>query len=162
MNSEAKRQYLRKAYQVATKYSPDPSTKVGAIIISTSGHIIEGWNHLPSGVEIDLNDRDLKYKMIEHAERAAIFYAARKGIALEGATMVCPWAACADCARAIAESGFKEVVCHGNAIDATPERWRKDIEIATIIFKAAGVPYTHYYGDSGQCENLFDGQIWHP
>jgi dCMP deaminase len=154
--------YLRSAYQLADLYSPDPSTKVGAIIV-TKSNIISGWNHLPPGLdEFDLTDRALKYKIIEHAERDAIFKAANEGISLYGATMFCPWAACCDCARAIVLSGIKEVVCHGNALEMTPDRWREDTELAKKIFEASGVIYTWWYGKLGDCQNLFDGKVWYP
>jgi dCMP deaminase len=153
---------LRSAYRIAHLYSPDPSTKVGAIIL-TQSHMFMGWNHLPPGLDnFDLTDRALKYKIIEHAERDAIFKAAKEGVSLEGATMYCPWAACCDCARAIVLSGIKEVVCHGNALEMTPDRWREDTELAKKIFEASGVTYTWWYGKLGYCQNLFDGKVWYP
>jgi dCMP deaminase len=155
--------YLRQAYVVADEGSPDPSTRVGAIIRTTDNTIISGCNHLPPGMEdIDLSDRALKYKVIEHAERDVIYKAVRRGLCLQDATMYCPWAACCDCARAIVLSGIKEVVCHGNALDQTPDRWREDIELAKKILVGGGVKYTWWYGELGQCQNLFNGTYWNP
>jgi len=45
-----------------------------------------------------------------HAERNIIFYAAKKGIALEGATMYVSHAPCIGCAQAMAASGIIRVV----------------------------------------------------
>jgi len=151
---------LRRAYHLAER-SSDPSTKVGAIILHDLDECY-GWNHTPPGIEIDLTDRVLKYKVIEHAERHAIFNAAKHGIALLNTILVCPWAACADCARAIALSGIFEVVCHGDAIDKTPERWQQDMAIAAQIFAGSGVKYTKFYGKLDYCENLFNGETWYP
>ena len=161
MNKTRFRGFLRRAYQLAEENSPDPSTKVGAIIVHSIGEFY-GWNHTPKGIEIDLTDRVLKYKAIEHAERHAIFNAARHGIALLNTTLVCPWAACADCARAIALSGIARVICHGDALDKTPERWQQDIELAAKIFEGSGVRYVKWYGKVGGCKNLFDGRVWEP
>jgi dCMP deaminase len=165
MIEQEMRNYLREAYSLALN-SPDPSTKVGALIllaVGGSGYpVCFGWNHIPAGITIDLTDRVLKYKVIEHAERAAIFQAARRGIALEGAILVCPWACCCDCARAITLSGISEVVSHGDAIDKTPSRWQQDIDLAAKIFASGNVKYTKFYGKIGDCENLFNGGIWHP
>jgi hypothetical protein len=44
----------------------------------------------------------------------------------------------------------------------TPDRWRKDIELAKKIFSGGGVKYTWWYGKVGQCKNLFDGRYWCP
>lgn len=48
----------------------------------------------------------------EHAERNAIAFAARKGVALEGSTMHVTHMPCLDCARSIINAGVEEVVYH--------------------------------------------------
>lgn len=155
--------YLRLAYITADENSPDPSTKVGAIIVCNNYNVHYGWNHLTPGFnDIDLSDRRLKYKVMEHAERDSIFKAANNGDTLNGAIMYCPWAACCDCARAIVLSGIKEVVCHTNALIQTPFRWKEDIMLADKIFSASGVKYTWWDGKIGDCQNLFDGKVWYP
>jgi len=60
---------------------------------------------LPSGV-------GLEYCNCSHAERNAIFNAARKGIATEGAKIIC-WCGvpCHDCSIAIVQAGIKKVYC---------------------------------------------------
>jgi len=155
--------YLRQAYILADENSPDNSTRVGAIIVSYAFGVYSGWNKLPPGLEgVDISDRKFKYKIIEHAERVAIFQATYAGDSLAGATMYCPWAACCDCARAIVLSGIKEVVCHGEALEQTPDRWKEDIDLAKKIFEAGGVTYTLWYGKLGNCRNLFNGEYWYP
>src|SRR4030042_499756 len=151
---------LRDAYSFAWEHSPDPSTQVGAVIITNMFGSIYGCNHVMPGLDVDLTNRNLKYKVIEHAERDAIFKATKQGWSLDGAIMYCPWAACCECARAIVLSGIKEVVCHGNALDMTPERWREDIGFAKKIFEAGCVKYTWWYGKIDKCKNLFDGKVW--
>ena len=153
--------YLQGAYNVA-KNSPDVSTKVGAILVNSDGEIISMSYNSPL-VNLPTNaSREDKYKYTSHAEEKAILVAARLGCSTRGATLYCPWAACHDCAKAIVVSGIKEVVAHGDAIDKTPERWADSINAAMRLFEENGVIYTKVYGKIGDCENLFDGEIWYP
>ena len=109
--------YLNVAIEVA-KMSPDPSVQNGAIIINfdeeVQGPMLYGigWNHIPLGKDKPERwERPAKYMWVEHAERAAIYNNCNTGLgSLEGATMYCPWASCADCARGIVESGIARLV----------------------------------------------------
>jgi len=56
--------------------------------------------------------RPAKYRWTEHAERNAIFSAARMGVSIVGATMYLPWFPCAECARAIVQSGIGALVAY--------------------------------------------------
>jgi len=47
-----------------------------------------------------------------HAEQNAIAYAARNGVAIEGATIYIRMEPCPVCARLLIASGIKRVVCH--------------------------------------------------
>jgi dCMP deaminase len=61
-----------------------------------------GDNGFPRGADDDLearHARPAKHKWTEHAERNAIFAAARAGIPIDGCTMYLPWFPCMDCAR---------------------------------------------------------------
>ena len=152
---------LRDAYLVA-RFSDDKSTKVGAIIYSYYGdELTTGCNKLLVNLPSDA-PREEKYMFVAHAEESAISRAAREGKKLSGAIMVCPWAACHDCAKAIVQAGIYDVYAHGDAIDKTPERWEKSYEAARIMFRENGVNYTNVYGKIGGCENLFDGEVWYP
>lgn len=164
------RDLMRVAYKVADDYSPDTSTKVGALVIvgnkadEGGGSVVQGWNHYTPGFGNKPEDfeRPRKYKLIEHAERHAVYTAAKHGYCTTGGIMVCPWAACTDCARAIILSGLKKIIAHGNALEKTPERWREELELAKTMFHDAGVEYEWWYGQVGDCRNLFDGQYWSP
>jgi len=154
------------AYKLATK-SPDPSTQNAAIIRTPTFEFTEseGINEFPAGVEYkdERWERPLKYKFIEHAERNAIFNAAKHGIPVEGSTMICPWAACSDCARAIVQSGITTLVTHKQAHDRSPEFWQKEIDVAMEIMGEAGVSVVFYDGDLGcDFEVLHSGQKWKP
>ena len=158
-------EFLRLAYNLAHKKSDDPSTEVGAVVVRKGEVLVSGVNHMPARSlcfdKANL-ERPYKYKLIEHAERDAVYTAARCGVALDGSVMFAPWAACSDCARAIVLSGIDHVVAHYQAIEQTPKRWKEEIEIGLLIFDAAGVSYVLFDGNIGGVENLFDGKIWYP
>lgn len=98
-------------------WSEDRDRHVGAIITG-AGHVVvaSGYNGLPRGVS-DHDDARFdrasgeKFHWIEHAERNAIYNAARVGAALDGCTIYVNRFPCADCARAIIQSGIARVVC---------------------------------------------------
>jgi dCMP deaminase len=95
--------------------SKDPSTQVGAIILGPDGEGGPwGYNGAPRGCRADederIETRPEKYFWVEHAERNAIYTAARTGFRTVGATMVVTHAPCIDCARAIVQAGIKKVM----------------------------------------------------
>src|SRR4051812_34793445 len=96
-----------KAIEAAAK-SPNLVRKVGAVIATPDGVEIAGCNTFPPGVQ-DLPERhegDGRFVWMEHAERSAIFEAARRGVALSGAHITSTFFPCIDCARAIVLAGF--------------------------------------------------------
>jgi dCMP deaminase len=133
--------FLRIAATVALK-SKDESSKIGAVIVGPEHEIRStGYNGFPRG--FDDNDyskqqRPIKYKYFEHAERNAIYNAARFGASTKDCTMYCQWPPCTDCARAIVQSGIKQLVVQHRVIEC-PERWRKDMKIALSILNKCGV-----------------------
>jgi len=157
---------LREAYRLAAEKSTDHSTKVGAIISDWEGSIvISGVNAFTNAQQTqkkENHERPRKYKVTEHAERAAIYKAARAGFSTEGHVLICPWASCPDCARAVVLAGITLVVGHKQALERTPERWKEDIAIGMEIMKGSDVSYILYDGEIGGIENLFDGEIWLP
>lgn len=103
--------YLLLAEHIST-WSEDQSTKVGAVIVNPNNRIVSvGYNGFPSGVEDkpERHERPAKYLYTEHAERNAIFNARSVP---EGSTLYLNWSLCpcADCTRAIIQSGIKRVV----------------------------------------------------
>jgi dCMP deaminase len=129
--------YMDFACEVA-QMSVDPSVQNGAVVVSRSGAIVTGFNGLTKGVVDgpDKWERPQKYMWVEHAERHAILNAAKAGISLDEAVMFCPWASCADCARAIVASGIIQLyrLPMGKAED-----WAESIKIGDHIMAAAGV-----------------------
>lgn len=141
------REKFLEAYDLAV-YSPDPSTQTGAVIYKDGFKIGAGFNGFTRGVvrSPDRLERPLKYHVIEHAERAAIYDAVRSGNGslLDGSTMIALWAACPDCARAIIEVGITRVYTHkfyqSNEDDDTDRiSWNEPIQISMQMFEEAGV-----------------------
>lgn len=93
----------------AAKRSRDP-TQVGAVIAGPDWVVRSlGWNGFPRGVDdsIELRKmRPLKYAWTEHAERNAIYNAARTGVGTTGCMMFAQTFPCADCARGIIQAGI--------------------------------------------------------
>lgn len=96
--------------------SKDPSTQVGACIVNKT-NIIEsiGYNGLPKGCSDDEfpweregENLDTKYLYVVHAELNAILNA--KGKDLGGCSIYVALFPCNECAKAIIQSGIKEVV----------------------------------------------------
>ncbi len=164
MNNGTMKAHLRTAYMLA-KQGPDPSTQNSALIVDEKGVILaQAVNRFPDGVEYRTErwERPLKYKIIEHAERNAIFSAASYGIKTKGLIMVSPWAACSDCARAIIQSGIRTLITHKQAHDRSPDFWRQEIEVAFQMFKEAGVEVVFYDGIVGVSGVLHSGKLWNP
>lgn len=61
-----------------------------------------------------------------HAEQNAIFYAAKKGIALDGCTMYVTTSPCIECAKAIASVGIKKVIYNDDYKDLSGIKYLKD------------------------------------
>lgn len=170
---ELKKLWLLEAYRMAL-HSPDPSTQNGAIIVSESWVLSKeldldlmlgrACNTFPKGVENkpERLERPLKYAMVEHAERGAIYDAALNGHCTKGATMFVPWFACQDCSRAIICSGIKNVIGHKLMMDKTPPHWKESIETAFIMFKEAGIQFELIDGTLNGPEILFNGETWIP
>lgn len=122
--------------------SKDPSTKVGSVIVDSKRRIVSlGYNGLPAGIEDTderLNNRDLKYKLIVHAERNALLFSNSK---VEGCTIYTwPFMPCSSCASLIIQSGISRVV----SLNSENPRWLEDFYLSTRLFKEASVELTLY------------------
>lgn len=86
-------------------------------------------------------ERPSKYLYTEHAERNAIYNAARVGARLEGATLYMNYypLPCADCARAIIQSGIKRIVGPNIPFPGVGQQWKDHMSEAEIMLKEAGV-----------------------
>ena len=126
--------------QLAT-WSKDRSTQVGCVIVGQHNQILSsGYNGFPRGVDDnrdERHERPAKYDWTEHAERNAIYNAARHGVALEGSIMYIPWFPCCNCARAIIQSGITRLVCIDPTKDTTA--WKGQFDVARDMMLEAGI-----------------------
>lgn len=108
--------------------SKDPSTQVGACIVSEDHRILSmGYNGMPTGCSDDElpwdrsadDPLDTKYLYVCHAELNAILNHA--GPSLRGATIYVSLFPCNNCAKAIIQSGIKEVVYQDDKYANTPD-----------------------------------------
>ncbi len=124
-----------------SNWSKDPSTKVGCVVVGPDREIRStGFNGLPRGIEDNsdrLNNREIKYPMICHAEENAIMHAARIGISLKGCTAYVTWPPCTRCARSLIQAGILTVIYPKNT--EIPDRWASDFELSMNMFKEAGI-----------------------
>ena len=130
--------------ELARTKSKDRSTQVGAVIVG-NGHTVlsMGYNGFPRGVLDDVDsrhERPVKYLFTEHAERNAIYAAAKNGIKLDGAVMYvsCGGVPCADCCRAIIQAGIVEVVVMYRVFEGKGS-WDESCEIGKEMLTEAGV-----------------------
>ena len=127
--------------QLVALWSKDRSRKTGAVIVSTDRSILStGFNGFPRGVNDDASERHerpAKYRWTEHAERNAIYGAAKHGVLLQGSTMYLSWYPCMDCARAIIQSGIKYLVCIKP--DWDDPIWKQDFADVAILLKEGEV-----------------------
>ncbi len=155
---------LRDAYLLA-RNSPDPSTQNAALLYNREGHLISAEvNRFPRDVQYldERWERPLKYKIIEHAERNAIYAAAWSGESTRDSIMIAPWAACSDCARGIIQAGVSKLVRHLQASQRSPEFWIEEIQVADQMLKEAGVTVIDIDWHWGDVQVRHSGETWTP
>jgi dCMP deaminase len=131
--------------QTVAAWSKDRSTKVGAVIVRERTLLSTGFNGFPVGVNDDVEERHgrpAKYLYTEHAERNAILQAAKFGIRLDGTTMYMNYAPypCADCTRAVIQSGIKRIITSGIEFPGvSKDMWDGHFRAAKEMLQEAGV-----------------------
>ena len=136
-------EYLMGFAYVATRKSKDPSTQVGACIASPNHVVVStGFNGFARGIldtETRLNTRELKYKLIIHAEHNAILHAK---IDLTNHTIYSTRPPCIACTNIIIQTGIKRVVSWYNDPDYD-ERWYKETRFSKELLHEARVDYSY-------------------
>lgn len=93
--------------------SLDPSSQVGCAIVTQDNIPISyGYNGPPRNIELtdeQWHIKDFKYMWVEHGERNAIYNSLSTNAKVPGSKMYITAPACTDCARAIIQSGIKNV-----------------------------------------------------
>lgn len=134
---------------LASQRSKDPSTQVGACIVNDDNKIMSvGYNGLPRGCSDDEfpwdrkgeKDSDTKYPYVCHAELNAILNAG--GNSLKGCRIYVALFPCNECAKAIIQSGIKEVIYISDKYKDT------DLVVASKrMLQCAGIKLTPFNSD---------------
>ena len=133
-------EYFMGVAMLAALRSKDPNTQVGACIVSQDNIIIStGYNGLPNGCSDDEYPWDrqgtqTKYPYVVHAELNAILNA--NGRDLRGSRLYVALFPCNECAKAIIQSGVKEVVYLSDKYDGEPSN-----VASKRMMDSAGVQY---------------------
>jgi dCMP deaminase len=137
-------EYYLEICRVVALRSKDPHTQIGCVIVGPAHEIRStGYNSLPRGIRDDVPERlerPTKYLWMEHAERNAIYNAARAGTATEGCTIYVEIMPCMDCARAVVQAGIIEVVVSAERMQQyTSELYDQHFHNSEVLFREAGV-----------------------
>ncbi|MBU3811346.1 MAG: dCMP deaminase family protein [Candidatus Niameybacter stercoravium] len=149
---------------LAAKRSKDPSTQVGACIVSSdqmessrANTILSvGYNGLPIGCEDESfpwgregEFLDTKYPFVVHAELNAILNA--QGKSLVGAKLYVALFPCNECCKAIIQSGIREVIYLSDKYAESDA-----VKASKRMFEAAGVKLTRLQTATSKIELDFD------
>ena len=142
---------------LAAQRSKDPSTQVGACIVDSNNRILStGYNGFPQGCSDDTfpwnrdeSKGETKYQFVVHAELNAVLNASGKDLA--GSKIYVSLFPCHECAKAIIQSGVKEVVYLSDKYNGTVS----DIASKRML-AAAGVKLTKLKPTKAQLVLDFD------
>ena len=109
-------EYFMGVAQLSAMRSKDPNTQVGACIVSQDNKILSmGYNGFPTGCSDDEfpwaregDELERKYVYTVHSELNAILN--YRGGSLEGAKIYVTLFPCNECAKAIIQSGIRELI----------------------------------------------------
>jgi len=130
---------------LSAERSKDPSTQVGACIVNDQNKILSvGYNGAPIGYDDDKDMNwaregaflDTKYAFVCHAELNAIL---NFGGSLKDSRIYVALFPCNECAKAIIQSGIKEVIYACDKYADTD-----GVKASKKMFDACGVKYREY------------------
>ncbi len=130
---------------LSAERSKDPNSQVGACIVSQDNKILSiGYNGFPLGCSDDEisweregDFENTKYPYVCHAELNAILN--YTGTSLKGSKIYVSLFPCNECAKAIIQSGIKEVIYKCDKYKDT-----EVVKVSKKLFDMAGVKYTLY------------------
>jgi dCMP deaminase len=137
-------EYYLDICKVVAARSKDPNTQIGCVIAGPAHEIRStGYNSLPRGIRDDVPERlerPTKYLWMEHAERNAIYNAARCGTPLEGCTLYVEIMPCMDCGRAIVQAGIRDVIVSGARMSQySSDYYDEHFRNVEVLFQEAGI-----------------------
>ena len=144
-------EYFRTLSHTIKLKSKDKYTQIGVVIVGKDHEIVStGYNSFPRGIDDTMSERQErpeKYFWFEHAERNAIYNAARIGVSTKGTTMYLSCGIpCADCARGIINAGITRIFCERQNI-TKGTIWPESYERSWEMLEEAGVKVCFYDDD---------------
>jgi dCMP deaminase len=140
-------EYFMGMAKLSALRSKDPNTKVGACIVDPDHKVVSnGYNGMPRGIDetkVSWNKGeglDSKYLYVCHAEFNAILNT-RNGSALKGCTLYVTLFPCNECAKAIIQTGIKEVVYECDKYHDVTE-----FKASRLLLELAGVKVREFKG----------------
>ncbi len=139
-------EYFMGVAQLSAQRSKDPSTQVGACIVSSDNKILSmGYNGMPMGCsdddfpweKTDESPEHNKYFYSTHSELNAILN--YRGGSLEGTTIYVTLFPCNECAKAIIQSGIRKIIYSCDKYADTPA-----IIASKRMLSSAGVECIEY------------------
>lgn len=139
-------EYFMGVAMLSAQRSKDPSTQVGACIVSGDNKILSmGYNGLPIGCsddefpweKDDETPEHSKYFYSTHSELNAILN--YRGGSLDGTKLYVTLFPCNECAKACIQAGIKTIIYADDKYDGTP-----NVIASKRMFDAAGVKYQKY------------------
>jgi len=144
MDEKWQRRWLRLAHEVAG-WSKD-QVQVGAVIFDDNRNPRGfGYNGIPRGLsDTDPSrlEKPLKNWYFEHAERNVIYSCARNGISCDDCTLAVTHWPCADCTRAIIQSGIRSVIVDKACLNPNNyfyQKWQDQIAESQKMLLEAGI-----------------------
>lgn len=150
-------EYFMGVAKLSAKRSKDPSTQVGACIVSGDNRILSiGYNGAPNGFDDKYFPWDrqgealeTKYLFVCHAEMNAILNFRGNKKDLEGAKIYVDLFPCNECAKLIIQSGIKKVIYLSDKYKDT-----EGVIASKRLFDTCGVTYEHLDIEKGKTLTL--------
>ena len=146
-------EYFMGVALLAAKRSKDPSTQVGACIVNSDNKIIStGYNSAPIGYDDDTcmtweregSFLETKYAYVCHAELNAIL---NSPAPVKNCKIYVALFPCNECAKAIIQSGIKEIVYMEDKYADTD-----GVKASKKMLDACGVKYRKFHSDNKKIE----------
>jgi dCMP deaminase len=140
--------YFMTMVYLAAMRSKDSSTHIGAVIVDDLNIVVStGYNSFVRNVNDDVlerQERPEKYFWFEHAERNAVYNAERS---IRNCRMYTNGVPCMDCARAVVQSGIKEVIVDKMWNDNNADKWVEHANRSLEMFQECGVKVRYWEGN---------------
>ncbi len=149
-------EYFMGLSMLSAQRSKDPSTQVGACIVTQEKKVVGiGYNGFPTGCndddfpwERDGEFLNTKYPYVCHAELNAILNSTKS---LRGCVIYVALFPCHECAKAIIQSGIKEVVYLSDKYDGTESN-----KASKKMFNSVGVSHRQLKVENKEIKISFD------